>query len=260
MIAEDQLAGWWRRLWIRAPGLDDATTRVHWAQGPGLYVDLRVPEFGEDVGAATCLAELSAERFEALKDAEAFAGEISVAGDVCTWRRDINWRGRPSLIDAGRMSFGEDGDLYEDGVHIEYRERWTCVSDTALTARRYACGEMIAYLVSSETTFIFGVGPAVPPPAVLPPAVLPPAVLPPAVPPPSEPDPAAPDERPSADVIAALFASEYAVGRWEGGDGVAELCTNPFRVGKPVLSRRASGGFDWFSEDIYGALRSMSLV
>ena len=43
MIDSSDVQAHWRRLWIRAPGFEDADTRVHWMQCGALYADIRVP-------------------------------------------------------------------------------------------------------------------------------------------------------------------------------------------------------------------------
>lgn len=41
-----------------------------------------------------------------------------------------------------------------------------------------------------------------------------------------------------------MFDSFYGLGRWNGETGIADLATDPFAVGQPVL-RRTENGFIW---------------
>ncbi len=231
MIGEAQLQGHWRRDWIRAPGLEDTTTRVHWLQAGALYADIRVPLDRPDLAGATCLADLPAAALLALMRAEGFAGTISVEDGVCTWARAINWHGTPQAVDAGRMSFDADGTLVEDGVHARYRELWRHVPGQALSATRIAAGDLAGVLVRTEDIFLLALGdPAAPPTAPLADAL-------------------AHGERPAS--LARHFATGYALGHWEGALGVADLSTNPFEEGTPVLERHGTG-LRWLGQTFHG--------
>lgn len=240
MITQAQLQGHWRRDWIKAPGFEDHTTRVHWAQAGALFADLRIPAVRPDLGGAACLADLDNAALLHLMRAEGFAGEITVADGICTWHRAINWHGRPEAVDAGRMSFDPKGRLVEDGVHAEYRELWHRVPGGPLSARPLRAGALEGVLVWSDEMFLFGLGdPAAPPAAPL---------------------RAALEAGARPEGLARHFRSDYALGRWEGNAGIAELCTNPLREGRPVLSRAADGGLTWLSSGFDGREEPVALA
>ena len=238
MIGPADLQGHWRRAWIRAPGLEDGTTRVHWMQCGALYADLRIPATRPDPGGATCLAELDPPALAALMAAEGFAGTIDVREGICTWARHVNWHGAPEGIDAGRMSFDAAGDLIEDGVHAEYRELWRRMPDRPSQAQRVRWAGLEGVLVISDSRFLLGLGtPGAPSSAPLR-AALQAGSLP--------------------DGIAEQFRGLYLLGRWYGGQGVALLCTNPFLEGMRVLTRRP-GGYAFTGMDFHGRRDSAPL-
>ena len=89
MISEATLQGHWQRNWLRAPGFEDSTTRVHWVQAGQWCADIRVqlvrPSLATGALAAMAPAELAV-----LISAEGFAGRTTLEGDICTWHRDWN--------------------------------------------------------------------------------------------------------------------------------------------------------------------------
>jgi len=207
VITTADLQGHWRRDWIKAPDFEDTTTRVHWLQAGALFADLRVPA---DLPALQggCLADLDAATLQSLLRVEGFAGEITVTDSQCTWHRAINWQGALARPDVGAMWF--DGDvLIEDGVHAQYREAWLAEPTAPLRGHPIAWGDMTGVLVESDDSFLLGIGPV-------------------------------PMDRSPRDT----FASFYALGSWDGAHGIADLATDPFAMGKPVLDR-AQGSFVW---------------
>jgi hypothetical protein len=207
VITTTDLQGHWRRDWIKAPEFEDTTTRVHWLQAGALFADLRVPA---DLPALQggCLADLDAATLQSLLRVEGFAGEITVTDSQCTWHRAINWQGALARPDVGAMWF--DGDvLIEDGVHAQYREAWLAEPTAPLRGHPIAWGDMTGVLVESGDRFLLGIGPV-------------------------------PMDRSPRET----FASFYALGTWDGAHGIADLATDPFTMGKPVLDR-AQGSFVW---------------
>jgi hypothetical protein len=207
VITTADLQGHWRRDWIRAPDFEDTTTRVHWLQAGALFADLRVPA---DLPAfqGGCLADLDAAVLQSLLRVEGFAGEITVTDSQCTWHRAINWQGALARPDVGAMWF--DGNvLIEDGVHAQYREAWLAQPTAPLRGHPIAWGDMTGVLVESDDRFLLGIGPV-------------------------------PMDRSPRDT----FASFYALGTWDGAHGIADLATDPFAMGTPVLDR-AQGSFIW---------------
>jgi len=106
MITGGDLQGHWRRDWIKAPGFEDNTTRVHWMQAGEIFVDLRVPLERPDLAGATALADLGPSTLLALTKAEGFAGRIEVVDSNCTWHRAINWHGVPEADELAQGSGG----------------------------------------------------------------------------------------------------------------------------------------------------------
>lgn len=223
MLTERDIQGHWQRIWLRAPGFEDGTTRVHWMQSGNLYADVRIPLENPDLGDATCLADLDAQSLAMLAEAEGFAGTTVVQDGVCTWAREINWHGATEDVDAGRLSFDGDGDLIEEGVHADYAELWTRPHAVPSEGVRLTCGGKTAFLVTVGNRFVFGIG-----------------------------DPVAPAsastlcglERGRVDraALSGLFDRVHVFGTWRGPFGCAILATNPFLNGKACL-RRTDMGF-----------------
>ncbi len=234
MISAEYLNGWWRRVWLKTPDFEDMATQVTWAQAEEFYVDLRIPA---ETFVGDTVADLDDKILLIALTAEGFAGRITVDDSVCTWRRTINWHGASDVIDAGRLRFGEDGDLYEDGVHVTYSERWTRTSKAAPVGHRLFGGGLAAFLISTDTDFAFGAG-----------------------------HPDAPGTEPMidalqsgrrTDALTAHFETEYMLGHWEGDKGVIDLSTTPLRSGEIGLRRGA--GITWMRRSLSGGLAEVSL-
>jgi len=223
LITQDRLQGHWRRDWIKAPGFEDHTTRVHWMQAGELFADLRIPLVRPDVAGLSCLADLPQSALASLLASEGFAGHITVENSQCTWHRAINWHGVPGQADTGLMSLSDEG-LIEDGVHAEYRELWQAELGLALRGTRLRCGDMTGVLIENDDVFLLGIGPR----------------------PEGTTQPLLEDlaqGRTDADTLKDLFESEYVMGRWNGPLGTAQLSTNPFQEGAVVMERAA--GYIW---------------
>ncbi|MEM9431796.1 MAG: hypothetical protein AAGA32_20285 [Pseudomonadota bacterium] len=208
------LQGHWRRDWLRHPGGEDRTTRVHWLQAGEIYADIRIPAEREE--APSDLTSLT-EPPQSVVAAEGFAGRISVEDGVCTWTRTINWHGATARPDAGHVAFEPDGALLETGVHSDYTERWVREAVGPTEARVLRCGSFTAYIVSVGSTFVFGCGRADPPPNCSGQSGLDNAAL------------------------EALLLNVYILGRWERADGLAILATDPRLEGRAVVERRETG-------------------
>lgn len=225
MITQAQLQGHWRRNWLRAPGLHDATTRVHWVQAGPWCLDLRVP-LVRPLAQAGALAALAAGDLALLLAAEGFAGQITLHDDICTWQRHCNWRGFPAAGDAGRLWFDAAGLLIEDGVHADYREEWQAMpaapgqTPWQAMAARTATAEGL--LIGNDRQFLLGLGhPGAPAWPGLAAALC--------------------AGQASPQEAAAVFQSVYVLGHWRGGDGIADLSTQPFCETHAVLRRDAAG-------------------
>lgn len=208
------LQGHWRRRWLKAPGVVDHDTCVHWMQCGATYADIRIPAGRPDIRGATALADLSDTALAALAGAEGFAGAIAVSEGICTWHRRLNWHGRPETVDAGHVRFDAAGDLLETGVHADYSEAWRRIDDTPDEAHELADGTgNLAILVTVGTRFVLAYGP------------------------PAETQ-AAPGGGPD---YPALFSRIHVLGSWRGGRGYADLATNPLMETTPVLSVTPKG-------------------
>ncbi len=231
-LTADHLQGHWRRAWIKAPGLEDATTRVHWMQCGPCYADLRVPAQRVQTRGAHALEDLSHKMIARLLRAEGFAGTITVENGICTWTRAINWHGPTSDVDAGRMSFGPAGDLIEEGVHGPYTELWQRETDAPFEALRVTHGALGGWLLVTEKRFLLALDRC------------------------GGPTRDEVDEMLARgarrDALHARFAGAYVLGHWAGGKGIAQISTNPFLEGRPVLERRPGGALYWTAMSVEG--------
>lgn len=217
MITQADLQGHWQRNWLRAPGVNDTTTRVHWVQAGEWCADIRVPLLRPalDAGALSAMAPGD---LAVLLSAEGFAGRTTLTGDTCTWHRAWNWRGFPCPVDAGTLRFDPAGRLVEDGVHAKYREEWQAVPGGTWAAMSAEAAGMSGLLIASDTQFLLGLGQRGAPAC---PGLV--AAL-----------------RAGTATVAdaeAAFASVYVMGRWQGTAGIADLSTQPFCEGRAVLAR-----------------------
>lgn len=219
MIAGADLQGHWRRNWLRAPGVEDRTTRVHWLQAGPWCADIRVPADRPGVTAARALCDMAPADLAVMLGAEGFAGRITLDGDICTWHRDWNWRGFPCPVDAGRLWFDAAGRLIEDGVHAEYREEWERAPAVSLAAEAVEGPGAEGLLIGNADAFLLALGRRGAP---------------------ARPDLAAAlrDGTAMSGDAAPAFASVYILGHWRDGTGIADLSTQPFCEGRPVLSRQ----------------------
>ena len=81
MIRPGDVQGHWVRTWIKAPGFEDHTTRVHWMQAGLDYADVRIPLERPDTRSAACLADLPAAVLRDLARAEGFSGHVTLEAD-----------------------------------------------------------------------------------------------------------------------------------------------------------------------------------
>ncbi|WP_299407390.1 hypothetical protein [uncultured Roseobacter sp.] len=237
MIGVADLQGHWQRDWIKAPGFEDHTTRVHWMQAGALFADIRVPLDRPDLIGRDCLADLTQLEMAQLLAAEGFAGTITVAENRCTWHREINWHGEPDINDIGLMSFN-GGALIEDGVLAEYRELWRRRPNERLRGHRLIFGDQRAVLIENHSVFLVAVGPV---PQGNTTALV--ARL--------------QTSDASADALRRHFESTYCMGYWDGESGIAELATNPFCEGRAVLQRGSA--FHWSGPTFDGETQAQIL-
>lgn len=221
MITVAALQGHWKRNWLRAPGFEDSTTRVHWVQAGQWCADIRVPLVRPALDPGS-LAAMAPADLATLLSAEGFAGRTTLAGDVCTWHRDWNWRGFPCPVDAGTLWFDAAGLLIEDGVHAEYREEWQPMPGGPWTATAVEGAKAEGLLIANDLQFLLGLGqrnaPAWPGLAA--------ALL---------------NGELKVPEAESAFASVYVMGQWQGAAGIATLSTQPFCEGQAVLNRVKDG-------------------
>lgn len=236
MIDAKALEGHWRRNWIKAPGVLDDTTRVDWFQAPDGYVDMRLPCDLPDLPGVQALAELDTATLASLMRSEGFAGTINVVDAVCTWNRAINWHGTPQGADVGAMSWDAAGHLVETGVHSEYAEQWAGLDTPPMRYIRLVCGHRQLHVCWSDSQFMFGIG-----------------------------NPEAPATAPLLDALKKgqrhhpwleqHFLGVFAMGEWDGSDGVIGTSTSPLMIGEVFLDRRAleAGALVTQRADYHGA-------
>ncbi|MEO1538084.1 MAG: hypothetical protein AAFR73_10175 [Pseudomonadota bacterium] len=216
MITEGAIRGHWVRRWIKAPGFEDHTTRVHWMQAGRDYADVRIPLMRPDLRGATCLADLPATTLIELCQAEGFAGHVTLQDDRCTWHREVNWHGTPDMADVGTISFDDAGRMIETGVLADYTELWSQNAKAETAAVRFSGGTHTGLLVCSGSEAVVAIGQV--------------------------------EKSSTKPLLAALktgtipdhadadFGGIHALCRLRKDTAVATLATNPFAEGQPVLS------------------------
>lgn len=227
------IEGHWRRAWLKAPGVADHDTCVHWLQVGDLFADIRIPAERPDVRGAQALSDLPDAALAQLLKAEGFAGHTVVKNDVCTWNRELNWHGRPGDADIGRLTFDGSSDrLIEDGMHADYTELWHRADDFPVHAGRLYAKDGMALLVTVGNRFVFASGPLNLPAADE-----------------AEEELASGTRGPC---LAQRFSNGYIFGHWMGEKGVADLATNPIWERRPVLTLSEAGvtlqATDFFGE------------
>jgi hypothetical protein len=219
------LQGLWRRVWLRAGGVEDATTTVLWRQGGEVHVDLRVPAEVMALAGCAALAELSEAELRSLAGCEGFAGTTEVRMSGCVWTRRINWRGPETGVDAGFLEQTEEG-LLETGLRASYAELWSKVEGgPARTVALSGPEGALGFVVWSDRGFSLGRGApramSGPPLEARIGAAL------------AARDPAA---------LASAFDMEFSSGAFVGAEARVEVSTDPSRVGARAFDRAALEG------------------
>ncbi len=224
MSDQDLVQGHWVRDWIKAPGFEDHTTRVHWMQVGSDYADVRIPADRPALSDAEALHDLSAPDLLRLARAEGFAGQTTLAGARCTWHREINWHGTPDIADVGDISFDEQGRMIEAGVLSAYTELWERQPGDDPDVKRFQGDGYSGIVVSRGEVAVLGIGQT--------------------------------DKPATTPVIEALEAGQipegidrffdgiHALCHWSGHTLIADLATQPFSEGLPVL-RNNGTTFTW---------------
>lgn len=119
-----ELTGLWRREVITTPtGYRDETTRVLWLQTRSWYADIRVTADRPRREGATGFADYTDAELIAMAAVQGFAGELTATGNVCLWRRDLDYQPPHDLVDEATFTV-RDGVMIEDGIHSQYQEIW----------------------------------------------------------------------------------------------------------------------------------------
>lgn len=235
MITAADVQGHWVRHWIKAPGFEDHTTRVHWMQAGLAYADVRIPLDGPDLAGAACLADLGADALRLLAQAEGFAGHVTLEGDRCTWHREVNWHGTPDMLDVGAISFDDAGRMIEAGILAEYTELWEQHAQSETHAIRFGDDTYTGVLVTTRDTGVLGIGrPGRPPSKTL------------------------LDGGDVTGAFAMLSDGIHALCDLSEGRVTPTLATNPFAQGRPVLTI-SQGAVIWHKTDVDGTTIDVTL-
>jgi len=128
--------GIWRRTLLETSAGRDTATVVYWLQGTSWHADIRIPAGRPDFAGIAGLAACPAAHRAWLATQQGFAGVTSVRrdayGELCSWRRVVDYQPPQDQPDEGWMRFEPDC-LIETGAHAGYLEHWLPVPDT--TAR-----------------------------------------------------------------------------------------------------------------------------
>lgn len=119
-----ELTGLWRREVITAPaGYRDETTAVLWLQTRSWYADIRIKADRPKREGAAGFADYTDAELIQMAAVQGFAGELTATGNVCLWRRDLDYQPPNDTADEATFAV-KDGVMIEDGIHSEYQEIW----------------------------------------------------------------------------------------------------------------------------------------
>jgi hypothetical protein len=123
----ERYRGVWLRRLLETPELRDDTTTVRWLQTSRWHADLRLPVAARSRSDAQ--GEAQQQGF-AGTTAVGWRGEGESGGEVCTWRRELDFQPPGPHPDEGWMQFESDDRVIETGVHGVYREVWERLPDS----------------------------------------------------------------------------------------------------------------------------------
>lgn len=132
--------GLWRRTLLRAPGVEDTSTRVYWLQTSNWHADIRIPANRPMLAGSDGLSSLTLQEMQALARQQGFAGITEVEGELCRWHRRFDYQPPSGFNDVGRMRFETPDRLLEHGVEQDYFEIWERVPGTG-SARAVEFGD-----------------------------------------------------------------------------------------------------------------------
>jgi hypothetical protein len=119
----DAYLGVWQRTLLETASGRDERSRVWWLQTPRWHADLRIPAGRPDFSGITSLTECDDAQLAWLARQQGFCGLTQVAGERCTWHRQLDFQPANGSRDIGRMRF--DGErVIETGVESDYLEIW----------------------------------------------------------------------------------------------------------------------------------------
>ncbi len=149
------LTGLWRREVITTPkGYRDETTRVLWLQTRSWYADIRVKADRPKREGATGFADYTDAELIQMASVQGFAGELTATGNVCLWRRDLDYQPPNDSVDEATFAV-KDGVMIEDGIHSEYQEIWRQEAPGATPLMAYKrAGETKGLLVIAGEDFL----------------------------------------------------------------------------------------------------------
>nr|QQZ50919.1 hypothetical protein JKL49_06655 [Phenylobacterium glaciei] len=135
-------------------GYRDETTRVLWLQTRSWYADIRVKADRPKREGATGFAEYTDAELIQMAAVQGFAGELSATGNVCLWRRDLDYQPPNDSVDEATFAVA-DGVMIEDGIHSEYQEIWRHQAPSATPLAAYSLvGETKGLLVIAGDYFL----------------------------------------------------------------------------------------------------------
>jgi hypothetical protein len=130
-VVPDALRGLWRREEIFTPdGYRDTTTLVIWLQTQRFYADIRIPADRPKRFGAPGFGDYADAELVALARMQGFAGVLTTKGDVCSWRRDLDYQPQAATPDEARFEIEGDR-MGEFGIHADYTEIWRRAAGTA---------------------------------------------------------------------------------------------------------------------------------
>jgi hypothetical protein len=119
----DHYRGVWARTLLETPQHKDDSTFVRWLQTSLWHADLRVPPGLTPSSAPGQLAKQ-----------QGFCGVTQVSqlaqGEVCTWRRRLDFQPPRPDVDTGLMVFESSERVIETGLHAQYLEVWERLPDS----------------------------------------------------------------------------------------------------------------------------------
>ena len=101
--------GVWSRTLLQTPEQHDTTTFVRWMQLGLWHVDLRIPVAAHGAKQGFCGITQVTQR---------------AGGEVCTWRRLVDYQPPRATVDEGFMVFKTPEQVVETGIHGVYHEVW----------------------------------------------------------------------------------------------------------------------------------------